>query len=209
MSHLKLSNFIIFIVLSTKVFAQENSADSLLNAIEAQDTTQALLPDRIFITQKLLWGKKGLLRITGIAPLTPEKRQKEMKIRRAMLKLHQAGGFITLAGMIGQGFVGAKLYNNPTPELRNLHSNLGAFVNASYATTALLSFTAPPPLINRKGMSSINIHKALAFVHLSGMIVTNVLAGQLQQHPELRPYHRAAAYSTFAAFAAATIVIKF
>ena len=44
---------------------------------------------------------------------------------------------------------------------------------------------------------------------LTGMIATNILAGQLEGHPELKPYHRAAAYTTFAAFAAATIVIKF
>jgi len=73
----------------------------------------------------------------------------------------------------------------------------------------LLSFTAPPPLVNRKGMSSIKIHKGLAMVHLTGMIVTNILASQIYSHPEWKPYHRAAAYTTFAAFATAMIVIKF
>ena len=150
-----------------------------------------------------------MLRVTGVAPLTPENRQVEMKIRRTMLKLHQAGGFITLAGMIAQGFVGAKLYANPTSDLRNWHTSLAAFVNISYATTALLTFTAPPPLVNRKGVSSIKIHKALAMVHLLGMIATNVLADQVEDNPNLKPYHRAAAYATFGAFAAAAIVIKF
>jgi len=190
-------------------FAQENAADSLLNELDIQEEVQPLLPDHIFITQKLLWGKKGLIRTTGLSPLTPENRQVEMRIRRTMLKLHQVGGFVTLAGMIAQGFVGAKLYANPTADLRNWHTSLATFVNISYTTTALLTFTAPPPLVNRKGISTIKIHKALAIVHLLGMIATNVLADQLEGNPDLKPYHRAAAYTTFGAFAAAAIVIKF
>ena len=207
---IKLFLILSFVMLSTFAFSQDpTAADSLLNDLELQEPEQELLPERIFITQKLFWGRKGLLRTTGVVPLTAENRRVEMKIRRTMLKLHQVGGFVTLAGMIAQGFVGAKLYNHPSAQLRDTHETLGSFVNISYASTALLSFTAPPPLVNRKGMSSIKIHKGLAMVHLTGMIATNILAGQINTHPELKPYHRAAAYSTFAAFAAATIVIKF
>jgi hypothetical protein len=65
-------------------------------------------------------------------------------------------------------------------------------------------------LLNRdRGFTSIRAHKWLAAVHLSGMIATNILAGQLHQPPTLRPVHRAAALTTFAAFTAAMIVIKF
>jgi hypothetical protein len=210
MFYLKFISICCFIGTGSFCLAQDISAvDSLLNELELEEPKQELLPDRIFITQKLFWGKKGLLRVTGIAPLTAENRETEMKIRRTMLKLHQVGGFVTLAGMIAQGFVGAKLYNHPTPQLRDTHESLGAFVNISYFSTAFLSFTAPPPLVNRKGMSSIKIHKGLAMVHFTGMILTNILANQLESNPDLKPYHRAAAYSTFAAFAAATIVIKF
>jgi hypothetical protein len=106
--------------------------------------------------------------------------------------------------MIAQGIVGSKLYNHPTPSLRNTHEQLAGFVNAGYATTAGLAFFAPPPLINRKGITSIKIHKALAIVHLTGMITTNVLAEGANKN-----LHRAAAYTTFGAFAAAVIVIKF
>lgn len=196
-------------MLTIPSYCQDISADSLLSELEGSEPKQELLPDHIFITQKMLWGKKGLFRVMNLAPLTAEHREKEMKIRRTMLKLHQVGGFVTLAGMLAQGVIGAKLYNNPTRDLRNLHESMGAFVNVSYASTALLSFTAPPPLVNRKGLSTIKIHKGLAMVHLAGMIATNVLAGQLERNYSLKPYHRAAAYTTFAAFAAATIVIKF
>jgi len=210
MVDIKLILLIFFSSIVGIALAQDkSSADSLLNDLELEEPKQELLPDRIFITQKLFWGKKGLLRVTGIAPLTAENRETEMKIRRTMLKLHQVGGFVTLAGMIAQGFVGAQLYNHPSAQLRDRHENLASFINISYTTTALLSFTAPPPLVNRKGMSSIKIHKGLAMVHLTGMIVTNILASQIYSHPELKPYHRAAAYTTFAAFATAMIVIKF
>ncbi len=209
MFNLKWIGLFAFVFSAAHVFSQDTSADSLLNDLELNEPKQELLPERIFITQKLLWGKKGVLRTTGLAPLTAENREVEMKIRRTMLKLHQVGGFVTLAGMIAQGFVGAKLYSHPSSSLRDTHENLGAFVNTAYTTTALLAFTAPPPLVNRKGLSTIKIHKGLAMVHLTGMIATNILAGQLEGHPELKPYHRAAAYTTFAAFAAATIVIKF
>ena len=73
-----------------------------------------------------------------------------------------------------------------------------------------MSLFAPPPMVNRdKGISSIRLHKWLAVVHLTGMLATNILASQVEHHPELKPYHRAAAYTTFASFAAAMIVIKF
>jgi hypothetical protein len=208
MSRFKLL-FIGIICLSSPAYSQDVSADSLLAELDSVEEEQKLLPEHIFITQRLFWGEKGLLRTTKISTLNAENREKEMKIRRAMLKLHQVGGFVTLAGMIAQGIIGAKLYNNPTSELRQLHESMGAFVNVSYISTALLSFTAPPPLVNRKGVSSIKIHKGLAMVHLTGMIATNILAGQLEQNPSLKPYHRAAAYTTFVAFAAAAVVIKF
>ncbi len=208
-----MSRFILILIgitfVSTSAWSQDISADSLLDELDSIEEEQKLLPEHIFITQKLFWGEKGVLRTTKISPLNAQNRETELKIRRTMLKLHQLGGFVTLAGMIAQGIVGAKLYNNPTNDLRQLHESIGSFVNISYASTAVLSFTAPPPLVNRKGVSSIKIHKGLAMVHLTGMIVTNILAGQLENNPSLKPYHRAAAYSTFFAFAAATVVIKF
>ncbi len=45
------------------------------------------------------------------APLTLEQREKELKLRRKMLTVHQTIGFITLGGMIAQGLLGAQLYN--------------------------------------------------------------------------------------------------
>ncbi|MEZ0612417.1 hypothetical protein ACAW74_28165 [Fibrella sp. WM1] len=175
-------------------------------------TEQPLLPHKMIFTQRVFWGPKGLLRVADLAPLTAEGRAKELKIRRTMLVGHQVMGFVTLAGFVAQGIVGAKLYNATGDQynrLLNVHSALATGVNVTYTTTALLSLTAPPKMLDeRRGLSSIKLHKYLAVAHIAGMIATNVLAGSLQQHPELKPYHRAAAYTTFGAFALSIIAIK-
>lgn len=190
-----------------------SGTDSLL--AELVDTaSQPLLPERMVFTQRAFWGQNGLLRLTGLAPLTKESRQHELKIRRTMLVSHQIIGFVTLAGFVAQGIVGSQLYNAKGVDytrLRSIHTGIATFINVAYGSTALLSLTAPPPTIGRRqrGLNSIKLHKYLALVHLTGMIATNILAKQLPQYPEVKPYHRAAAYTTFASFAMAIAVIKF
>jgi hypothetical protein len=75
------------------------------------DTTSSLLPDKMSVLEKGLWGKNGLFRITGLAPLTPEARQSELKLRRAMLSIHQIGGFTTLGLMAISAYYGKKAYD--------------------------------------------------------------------------------------------------
>jgi hypothetical protein len=184
--------------------------DDLLSSLTS-DTThpQKLLPDHIMFTQRLLWGKKGLMRNFSAFELTPAKRDRELKIRRTMLISHQALGTLTSLGMIGQGIVGAKLYNGDR-SVKDLHEALAVGVNIGYFTTASLALFAPPKMLDeRKGFSSIKVHKWLAILHMSCMIATNVLADQLEGHPELRKWHRAAAYTAFGAFFVAEGVIKF
>lgn len=191
------------------------TSDSLMADLlsDSSVTDQPLLPSKMMFTQRVFWGPKGLLRVTDIAPLTPEGRAHELKIRRTMLVSHQVMGFVTLAGFVAQGIVGAQLYHatgDRYRQLRDVHSALAAGVNITYATTALLSLTAPPKMLSeRRGYSSIKLHKYLAVAHIAGMIATNVLAGMLESNAELKPYHRAAAYSTFGAFALSIIAIKF
>ena len=168
-----------------------------------------LLPARMIFTQRALWGKKGLMRNFNYFALTPDKRQRELKVRRGMLVAHQVMGFVTLGTMIAQGIIGSKLYSGDY-RLLNAHQAMAMGVNVTYFTTAGLSLRAPPKILNeRRGYSSIKLHKWLAIAHLTGMVATNVLAGPLERNPDLRPYHRAAAYTAFGSFAAAIIVIKF
>ncbi|WP_250630892.1 hypothetical protein [Rhodoflexus caldus] len=190
--------------------AAHAQTDSLLNLLEQEDTATVLLPERMMLTQGLLWGKKGLLRISGIAPLTEAARTRELKARRTMLVLHQALGYATLGGMVAQGIVGQRLYNNYSRELRNAHEGLATGITVTYFSTAALSLLAPPPMINRKKdrNSTTQWHKRLAFLHMAGMIATLALAEKASL-PEYKPYHRAAAFTAFGGLAVSMVIMKF
>jgi hypothetical protein len=202
----------LILILSFNLNAQIDTLRStdLLNEISSADKdTMALLPDKILITQRLLWGEKGLMRNFNRFELTPSKRQNELKIRRVMLVAHQAIGFATLGGMIAQGINGSRLYNG-NQNARDTHEALAMAVDIGYFATASFSLFAPPKMFDeRKGYSSIKLHKLLAIVHFTSMVATNILASQLEDNPGLRPYHRAAAFTAFGSFAASMIVIKF
>lgn len=194
------------------VFGTAHSQDDLLNDLMAtQDSKTELVPKKMLLTQRVFWGEKGLMR--PIIPLTPTNREKELKLRRGMLVAHQILGFATLGSMIGQGITGTKLYNGTGGRNNNIgeiHENLAIAVNITYGTTAFMSLFTPPPLINRdKKLSAIRLHKWLAVVHLSGMVATNVLAEMAEDNVKYKKMHRAAAFTTFASFAAAMITIKF
>jgi hypothetical protein len=172
--------------------------NSLFDEISVEQETQNLLPSSMIFTQRLLWGEKGLMRTTKILPLNIENREKELKIRRRMLKTHQVIGYAA------QGILGTKLYNGQY-ELYKTHKMIGNITTASYFTGAGLSLFAPPPLISRKdkGLNSIKAHKWLATVHFSAMIATNLLAESEKK------YHRAAAFTLFGSYALAVVSFKF
>lgn len=199
----------------TVIQAPSNADDLLAELADSSADAQELLPKKIIFTQRAFWGPKGLLRLTNLAPLTPEGRAKELKIRRTMLVSHQVLGFATLAGFVAQGILGSRLYNAKGLDyirIKEQHQTMATIINFTYGATALLSLTAPPKLptsTSRRGFSSIKLHKYLAVAHLAGMVATNILARQVSENENLKPYHRAAAYTTFASFAAAIVVIKF
>ena len=194
---------LISLVLSSfSSLAQEKELFDLI--ITDENATPDLLPERMIFTQKLFWGEKGLLRKTGIAPLNLENREKELQLRRKMLKAHQIIGYTTLAAMVAQGLIGGKLYNGQN-DLYKTHKTMGKIVNAGYFTGAALSLFSPPPLTNKKtkGFSSIKAHRFLSNIHFSAMIITNVVADSNKKS------HKAAAYTAFASYATAVIVFKF
>ena len=183
-----------------------SQGEDLFNSLRQETVKdESLIPKRMIFTQRALWGNKGLLRKFGIFPLNVEQREKELKLRRSMLKIHQIIGYLTLAGMVTQGFLGGKLYNNWERGLYNTHKTVGNLTSISYFTGAGLSLFAPPPLINKKskGLSSIKAHKYLASVHFSAMLATNVFKKRNQQ------IHKISAYTAVGSFAAAVLVFKF
>lgn len=211
---MKYSLIALFLIISLSVWAQ--NPDDLLSDITTElnaETDLPLLPERMLFTQRALWGQKGLLRTVGIAPrdITAESREKELRLRRTYFRLHQGIGFATAAGMLLQGYLGTKIYNPETytDKLKDWHEANSTFTNIAYGTTALLSFTAPPPQINRKKFDNIKLHKYLSIVHLSGMVTTNVLAERISNDFAVnKRLHRAAAFTTFGAYTAAIATIK-
>lgn len=166
---------------------------------------EILLPPRMVFTQKFLWGDKGLFRKIGLSPLDIEQREKELKLRRSMLKLHQIIGYLTLAGMVTQGFLGGKLYNNWERGLYRTHKTVGNITTLSYFTGAGLSLFSPPPLTNKKykGLNSIKAHKYLASIHFSAMVATGIFKNRNIK------IHKYSAYTAVGSFAAAMLVFKF
>lgn len=193
----------IFILFSIAInYSQEK--EDLFSLISEEQNQIELLPERMVFTQSLLWGKNGLFRKTGISPLNIENREKELKIRKTMLTAHQVLGYVTLASMVAQGIIGGKLYNGQD-NLYDTHKTMGNIVNVGYFTGAGLSLFAPPPLINKKvkGFNSIKAHKILATIHFSSMVATNYYKDKNKKN------HKAAAYTAFASYATAVLVIKF
>jgi len=193
--------------LTGNAFAQLSLTDSLLVDIKDSLQSPVLLPERMIFTQKLLWGHQGLMRTW--MPLNRQNRQKEFKIRRIMFNIHQASGLLTFAGMVAQGIVGSKMYSHYSDQLLRTHRTIAKGVNITYSLTATMALTAPSAIVHRRGFSSAKIHRMLAVVHLLGMVTTNVLAHQITHRPELKPYHRAAAYTTVGAFTTAIVVFQF
>ena len=197
--------FLFYFVLFTISVNYSQDKEDLFNLISNEEKKIELVPEKMIFTQSLLWGKKGLLRKTRISELNLENRQKELRLRKSMLTAHQAIGYLTLASMIAQGIIGGKLYNGDE-SLRSTHNTMGKVVNIGYFTGAGLSLFSPPPLINKKkskGFDSIKAHKILATIHFSAMVATNHY-----KHRD-KKIHKASAYTAFASYATAVIVLKF
>ena len=198
---------VIALVMSSTIHAQ-GFAEEFESLINTEKPT--LLPEKMLISQRVLWGEKGLLRKTGIVKLSLENREKELVVREKMLKAHQIIGYITFAGMIYQGILGGKLYNGDY-SVYEAHKTLGKVVTVSYFTGAGLSLFTPPPLVNRKreGLSNIRLHKILANVHVPAMIVTNIYADKQYEKRSYKEIHKASAYTAVASYTLAMFTIIF
>ena len=129
------------------------------------------------LLKKILWGNKGLIRLS---PLNPKSRIKEFKIRRNMLQLHQKLGLATLSAMIYQTYIGHQMYDgNNFEKLQPIHKKLGYSVFGLYMTTASLSIFSPPAYKYSKKVSSIDIHRILAIIHFAGMLAQPWLGMQM------------------------------
>jgi hypothetical protein len=179
-----------------------------------------LLPDNMSFGERFFWGEKGFFRGIGFAsPLTPEVRRDELTVRRAMLTMHQIGGFLALASMIGTAWTGQRTIDLPQNRtLRNAHQKFVLSTIITYSLTACLSILSPPPYIRRDEGGTTAIHKTLAWFHVAGMILTPILGNfvsirGIKSGPNIDAakahVHQYAGYITTAIFAASMIVITF
>jgi len=123
------------------------------------------------------------LKDLGFAPTDVQgtaKDQARLDRRSHMLQIHQRLGLITLAPLVATLVTsgGAKGGRNSTAGSsatgRELHAALGAATAGLYLTTASFAIFAPKvPGTRTRG--PILVHKALAFIHGPGMILTPIL----------------------------------
>jgi hypothetical protein len=108
------------------------------------------------------------------------KDQARLDRRSQMLQIHQRLGLITLAPLVATLVTsgGAKGGRNSTASSsatgRELHAALGAATAGLYLTTASFAIFAPK-VPGTKTRGPILVHKALAFIHGPGMILTPIL----------------------------------
>jgi hypothetical protein len=144
--------------------------------------------------------------------------QARLDKRSHMLKTHQRLGLITLAPLVATLFAanGAAGHKS-TASGRDLHAILGGTTAAMYLTTASFAIFAPKiPGTPTRG--PIRVHKALAWIHGPGMILTPVLGSlALAQRDRgekvhgIASAHGAVAGVTAAAYGAAmlSVMIRF
>ena len=144
--------------------------------------------------------------------------QARLDKRSHMLKMHQRLGLITLAPLLAtlitsNGAAGRK----SSASGRELHGALGGVTAGMYFTTAYYAIRAPT-VPGTKTRGSIVLHKALAFIHGPGMVLTPILGAMAYAQRNrgekvhgIAGAHSAVAAVTAVAYGAAilSVTIKF
>ncbi len=101
--------------------------------------------------------------------------QARLDKRAHMLKMHQRLGLITtvplIATVISGGFAGGR---QTSSNARDLHAALGGLSGGLYFATAYYAIFAPR-IAGTQARGPIRLHKALAWIHGPGMVLTPVL----------------------------------
>ena len=145
--------------------------------------------------------------------------QARLDKRTHMLKIHQRLGLITLIPMLATVITAgdAKGHEGSSSSARNLHGALGVLTAGLYVTAASYAIRAPS-LPGTETRGPIKLHKALAWVHGIGMILTPILGAMARSQLDngekvhgIASAHGAVAGVTIAAYAAAiaSVAIKF
>jgi hypothetical protein len=144
--------------------------------------------------------------------------QARLDRRSHMLKIHQRLGLITAVPLIATVITGTMAGGKSTSSTtRDLHASLGSVTAGLYFTTAYFSLFAPR-VAGTKTRGPIRLHKALAWIHGPGMILTPMLGAMAFEQKSqgekihgIASAHGAVAIVTAAAYglAIASVSLKF
>lgn len=146
------------------------------------------------------------------------KLQAMLNKRSHMLQIHQKLGLLTTIPLVATVFTGpgAKGHHGlpGSPTGRDLHAGLGALTVGMYAATAYYAIRAPKvPGIKTRG--NVRLHKAMAWIHGPGMVLTPILGAiafsQVSKGERVHgiaKYHAWAAYTTTAAYGVAILSVS-
>jgi Carboxypeptidase regulatory-like domain len=135
--------------------------------------------------------------------------------RSHMLKVHQELGLITtiplLATVISGSFAGGR---STSSTARDLHAGLGSLTAGLYFTSAAYAIFAPK-VPGTKSHGSVRLHKALAWIHGPGMILTPTLGAMAfaqrsrgERVHGIASLHPEVAYITAGAYIAAILAVS-
>jgi hypothetical protein len=135
--------------------------------------------------------------------------------RSHMLLIHQRLGLITTAPLIATLITSAGAGGKSSSASgRELHATLGGITAGMYFTTAYFAVFAPKiPGNTRRG--PIRLHRALAWVHGTGMVLTPILGAMAYDQRNagekvhgIAKYHSTAAWITGVAYGAAILSVS-
>lgn len=144
--------------------------------------------------------------------------QARLDRRSHMLKVHQRLGLITIAPLVATIITSSMARGkHGTATGRDVHAALGTVTAGMYFTAAYFAIRAPT-IPGTKTRGPIRLHKALAWIHGPGMILTPIL-GEMAFNQEsngqkvhgIAKAHGAVAAVTYTAFGLAvlSVTIKF
>jgi hypothetical protein len=149
------------------------------------------------------------------------KLEQKVKMRRALLKWHQALGFVTLGVLAATDVIGTLNYadkyggGDDTGKYYNAHLGLAISASAVFATTGILALSAPNPYPKPIKLDAALVHKvsmALAAACFAAQIimgpVTAAREGKLDQR-DLALAHLVVGYGAFAFMGAGTLAYVF
>ena len=143
------------------------------------------------------------------------KEQARLNKRSHMLQIHQRLGLITLIPMVATLVSGGLAGGRSTSSTdRNLHVALGSTTAGLYFATAYYAIFAPK-IPGTKTEGPISWHKALAWIHGPGMILTPILGAMAYEQKSkgervhgIAQAHGAVAIVTTAAYGAAILSVS-